>query len=161
MAGNVNMTASNEDISVSLYCDIKRSACKSTKISISDSIQAIARSRASSSIKISKGRKVLSSHASLLLLACFRVHHLLADVRVYRTCIVNQTNLAAAYVDQSTKPGIIFWIAAENQQVMELPHRCDGFMIKSQPFTSYCNSNGCCRSLTSWILLPAKAASCT
>lgn len=32
-------------------------------------------------------------------------------------CVVNQSNLAAAYVDQSTKPAIIFRIAARNEKV--------------------------------------------
>lgn len=32
-------------------------------------------------------------------------------------CIVNQSNLAAAYVDQSAKPAIIFRIAARNEKV--------------------------------------------
>ncbi|VDM69707.1 unnamed protein product [Strongylus vulgaris] len=45
----------------------------------------------------------------------------LAFMRVYvgvePECIVNQTNLAAAYVDQSTKPAIIFRIAARNEKV--------------------------------------------
>ncbi|CAJ0602957.1 unnamed protein product [Cylicocyclus nassatus] len=44
----------------------------------------------------------------------------LAFMRVYvgvePECIVNQTNLAAAYVDQSTKPAIIFRIAARNEK---------------------------------------------
>ncbi|VDK55398.1 unnamed protein product [Cylicostephanus goldi] len=46
----------------------------------------------------------------------------LAFMRVYvgvePECIVNQTNLAAAYVDQSTKPAIIFRIAARNEKVV-------------------------------------------
>ncbi|ETN68572.1 hypothetical protein NECAME_05536, partial [Necator americanus] len=44
----------------------------------------------------------------------------LAFMRVYvgvePECVVNQSNLAAAYVDQSTKPAIIFRIAARNEK---------------------------------------------
>ncbi|KIH68375.1 fibronectin type III domain protein [Ancylostoma duodenale] len=44
----------------------------------------------------------------------------LAFMRVYvgvePECVVNQSNLSAAYVDQSTKPAIIFRIAARNEK---------------------------------------------